>query len=65
MAVAAAEMALAGVRSVIPPDEVIEAMAEIGRLMPVALKETSDGGLAKTKTGKEITKRLEKEMNKN
>ena len=37
-------------------------MAEIGRLMPVALKETSDGGLAWTETGKAIAARLEKAM---
>lgn len=61
-ALAAAEMALAGIKSVIPPDEVIAAMAEIGRLMPVALKETSDGGLARTETGKAIADRLEKAM---
>ena len=60
--ITAAEMALAGVRSVIPPDEVIEAMNEIGRMMPVALKETSDGGLAKTATGKAIAERLERSM---
>lgn len=64
MAVSAAEMALAGIRSVIPPDEVIEAMAEIGRIMPVALKETSDGGLARTATGKAIAARLEQDMQK-
>lgn len=62
MAITAAEMALSGIRSVIPPDEVIEAMNEIGRMMPVALKETSDGGLAKTETGKAIAARLEKAM---
>ena len=61
-ALAAAEMALAGIQSVIPPDEVIAAMAEIGRIMPVALKETSDGGLARTETGKAIAARLEKAM---
>lgn len=61
-ALAAAEMALAGIQSVIPPDEVITAMAEIGRIMPVALKETSDGGLARTETGKAIAARLEKAM---
>ena len=61
-AITAAEMALAGIRSIIPPDEVIAAMAEIGRLMPVALKETSDGGLARTETGKTIAARLEKAM---
>lgn len=62
MAVSAAEMALAGIRSVIPPDEVIEAMAEIGRIMPVALKETSDCGLARTATGKAIAARMEQDM---
>ena len=61
-ALTAAEMALSGIRSVIPTDEVISAMYEIGRMMPVALKETSEGGLAKTKTGKEIAKRMEKSM---
>ena len=58
IAITAAEMALAGVKSVIPPDEVIEALDEIGRIMPVSLKETAEGGLAKTKTGMEITRRL-------
>lgn len=62
LAITAAEMALAGIKSVIPPDEVVEAMAEIGRMMPVALKETSDGGLAKTPTGRAIAERLEKAM---
>lgn len=62
LAITAAEMALSGIRSVIPPDEVIDAMADIGRMMPVALKETSDGGLAKTPTGKAIAKRLEEAM---
>ncbi|WP_293986616.1 L-serine ammonia-lyase, iron-sulfur-dependent, subunit alpha [Megasphaera sp.] len=61
-ALAAAEMALTGIKSVIPPDEVIAAMAEIGRIMPVALKETSDGGLARTETGKAIAARMEKAM---
>ena len=62
LALTAAEMALAGIESVIPPDEVIEAMGEIGRLMPVALKETSEGGLAQTPTGKAIAARLEQAM---
>lgn len=57
-ALAAAEMAMAGLRSRIPADEVIGAMDSIGRALPEALRETSEGGLAKTKTGMEITKRL-------
>lgn len=47
----AAEMALAGVKSAIPPDEVVEAMSKIGAMMPSALKETAEGGLAATPTG--------------
>jgi L-serine dehydratase len=59
VAVMAAELALAGVESVIPADEVIVAMGEIGRQMPENLRETAKGGLATTKTGKAIAKRLE------
>lgn len=51
-AFAAAEMALAGVESRIPWDEVISAMYRIGLSMPIALKETALGGLATTDTGK-------------
>ncbi|WP_088005893.1 L-serine ammonia-lyase, iron-sulfur-dependent, subunit alpha [Indiicoccus explosivorum] len=51
-AVVAADMALAGVTSRIPTDEVIDAMFKIGQTMPVALKETAKGGLAATPTGK-------------
>ena len=57
-ALASAEMAMAGLRSRIPADEVIGAMDSIGRALPEALRETSEGGLAKTKTGVEITNRL-------
>lgn len=51
-AFAAAEMALAGVESRIPWDEVISAMYRIGLSMPISLKETALGGLAVTETGK-------------
>ena len=57
-ALASAEMAMAGLRSRIPADEVIGAMDSIGRTLPEALRETSEGGLAKTKTGVDITNRL-------
>lgn len=53
-AIAAAEMALAGINSVIPADEVIEAMSEVGEALPRSLKETALGGLAVTPTGKKI-----------
>lgn len=57
-ALTAAEMAMAGVESIIPADEVIGAMNVIGRSLPAALRETSEGGLARTKTAIEITERL-------
>ncbi|WP_411748059.1 L-serine ammonia-lyase, iron-sulfur-dependent, subunit alpha [Psychrobacillus psychrotolerans] len=48
----AADMALAGVTSRIPCDEVIDAMYRIGQSMPSTLKETGQGGLAATPTGR-------------
>jgi len=57
-ALVAADLALAGVKSVIPVDEVIHAMLEIGRSIPPELRETAGGGLAKTPTGEAITARL-------
>lgn len=56
MAVAAADMALSGIESAIPADEVIDAMGAIGDSMPASLKETSKGGLAATPTGIKLTK---------
>ncbi|MFT9214530.1 L-serine ammonia-lyase, iron-sulfur-dependent, subunit alpha [Liquorilactobacillus ghanensis] len=53
-ALVAADMALAGCTSKIPADEVIAAMADIGRQMPKQLRETGLGGLAATPTGKKI-----------
>ena len=58
IAIAAADMALAGIRSVIPVDEVISAMREVGESLPCALRETALGGLAATPTGQEIRNRL-------
>lgn len=57
-ALTAAQMALAGIESIIPPDEVIEAMHQIGCLMPASLKETALAGLAVTPTGLAIKERL-------
>ena len=54
IALVAAEMALSGVKSAIPIDEVIDAMGNIGKQMPCALKETAQGGLAVTPTGRRI-----------
>jgi L-serine dehydratase len=53
-----AQIALADVSSVIPVDEVIEAMGEIGASMEARYKETALGGLAATKTGKAIAKKV-------
>lgn len=53
-AVASAEMALAGIRTVVPFDEVVQAMDYIGRDMSSSLKETSLGGLAATPTAVRI-----------
>lgn len=53
-AVACSDMAMAGVLSRVPFDEVIDAMGEIGEMMPGGLKETSQAGLAATETGKKI-----------
>jgi L-serine dehydratase len=53
-----AQIALASVSSVIPVDEVIEAMGEIGATMETRYKETALGGLAATPTGKRIAKKV-------
>lgn len=58
IAMMAADMSLAGIRSKIPCDEVIEAMYKIGQMMPTALKETAQGGLAATPTGRELEKKI-------
>lgn len=55
-ALIAAEMALAGIESTIPVDEVIGAMKAIGDAMPKSLKETAEGGLADTPTAKKIAR---------
>ncbi|WNS77294.1 L-serine ammonia-lyase, iron-sulfur-dependent, subunit alpha [Bacillus sp. DTU_2020_1000418_1_SI_GHA_SEK_038] len=53
-AMTAADMALAGIKSRIPCDEVIHAMFLIGQSMPSALRETAEGGLAATPTGRRL-----------
>ena len=60
-AVTAAELAMAVVKSVIPADEVVDAMRQVGQLMSPHLKESSEAGLAVTKTGLEISERLAKQ----
>lgn len=57
-AVTAADMALAGITSKIPVDEVIDAMRAIGNMMPSSLRETGEAGLAATPTGKSYRERI-------
>lgn len=57
-AMVAADMALAGITSRIPCDEVIDAMYKIGQSMPTALKETAQGGLAATPTGRQLAAKI-------
>jgi len=57
-AVSAAQLALAGLESVIPPDEVVQAMASVGRLLPAELRETGEGGIAATETGRRIALKM-------
>lgn len=45
-ALTSAQLAMAGIRSTIEPDDVIDSMKRIGNQMPACLKETSKGGLA-------------------
>ena len=58
IAFSSAQMALAGVGEIIPVDECIEAMGEVGQSMEDRYKETALGGLAATKTGQAISKRV-------
>ena len=58
LALICADMALAGIKSKIPLEEVITAMDKVSKLMPVSLKETALGGLAATPTGIEIAEKL-------
>lgn len=57
-ALVAAELALAGVESHIPADEVIIAMKKVGDMMSPTLKETAEGGLAVTPTGKKLCEKV-------
>ena len=56
IALAAVEMAMAGITFAIPADEVIDTMGEIGRDMDVRYRETAGGGLAQTPTGRRLAK---------
>ncbi|MEG2119769.1 MAG: L-serine ammonia-lyase, iron-sulfur-dependent, subunit alpha, partial [Pseudoflavonifractor sp.] len=57
-ALSCGEMALCGISSVIPCDEVIDAMRAVGDAMPASLRETGMGGLAATPTGRRIAEQV-------
>lgn len=59
-AMVCADMALAGIKSMIPFDEVVEAMFKIGKELPVKLRETALGGLATTPTGLKLNEQVKK-----
>lgn len=60
-ALGCADMALAGIDAGIPFDEVVQAMAEVGEQLPPALRETAEGGVAATPSGKRIAEQIQKQ----
>ncbi|WP_448377305.1 L-serine ammonia-lyase, iron-sulfur-dependent, subunit alpha [Fervidobacterium sp.] len=63
VAIASSEMALAGIESVIPFDEVVEAMYQVGKALPESLRETGIGGIAGTKSAQEIVEKIRNKWN--
>ncbi|MBI9011622.1 MAG: L-serine ammonia-lyase, iron-sulfur-dependent, subunit alpha [Clostridiales bacterium] len=59
-AMISADMSLAGVKSIIPFDEVVDAMFKVGKALPITLKETALGGIAKSKTAQVIQNEIYK-----
>ncbi|MBZ4664719.1 MAG: sdaAA [Caloramator sp.] len=57
-ALISAELALAGIKSIIPFDEVVEAMYRVGKALPEVLRETALGGIAATPTGIKLRKQI-------
>lgn len=57
-AMISAELALAGIKSIIPFDEVVDAMYRVGKALPEALRETALGGIATTPTGIKLRKQV-------
>ena len=58
IAMTSADMAMAGIRSAVPPDEVILAMREVGDKMDESLRETGLGGVAGTPFGQKVSKKM-------
>lgn len=57
-ALISADLALGGMKSPIPPDEMVSSMYAVGKMLPPQLRETAQGGIAATKTGKEIENKI-------
>ena len=57
-AVSCADMALAGIQSRVPPDQVIDCMGDVGCRLPVEFRETALGGLAATPFGQSVRERM-------
>jgi len=57
-AMSCADMAMAGITSRIPPDQVMDAMKEVGDKMDASLRETALGGLARTEEGMKIAEKM-------
>ena len=60
-AISCADMALAGIISRVPVDQVIDCMGDVGRRLPVEFRETALGGLAATPFGQEVKHRMEQQ----
>ncbi|MBO8161476.1 MAG: L-serine ammonia-lyase, iron-sulfur-dependent, subunit alpha [Thermosipho sp. (in: Bacteria)] len=58
IAISSSEMALSGIKSVIPFDEVVDAMKKVGSSLPQSLRETGEGGIANTQTAKSLVSNL-------
>ena len=58
-ALTSADLALAGVKSLVPFDEVVEAMYKVGKLLPESLRETALGGVATTPTGERLRREIQ------
>lgn len=57
-ALCTADMVMAGVSSKIPFDDTVSAMYKVGKQLPASLRETAMGGVAITKTGLELKKKV-------
>ena len=57
-ALLSADLALGGMQSIIPADQVIDAMYRVGKMLPEQLRETGQGGIAATEKGIEISHEL-------